>query len=390
MTLQEIAINAVNEIQNHLRVSSLFGVERVKLIDRQNVISDRFRIVWVPSRSRWYAEDQTVTTSNEDVILAEDSVSCEHCDGLEHIHNLSEAYGRRGQLLTICDECHENETWRCDSCEDTYVSSVSSYESCGGETLCSACYSQEEEEEEEQVNPASLPAYHAAHRYSRPMSIPWGSPAYSMEWEIEAEDRAGLLLAIKNSLLPMTSWERDGSLNSDKGFELLIQWSPSLPDLCRRAWEVVDTIKQGRYGVSCWDSGRCGIHINICRNHIHRRSVMRLLYIVLRNKTVIEAIAGRSNTHWAMFPERRSSLLKAWANGMLGKYTAIRCGDDRLEWRVFRGTIRKDRLKLYCDTVDLCHRLAQGRIPAVQLAEAANRELLVLWDAFLAGRKGGK
>lgn len=117
---------------------------------------------------------------------------------------------------------------------------------------------------------------------------------------------------------------------------------------------------------------------------------MRLLYMVLRNKTLIETIAGRSNTHWATFPEARSSLLKAWANGMLGKYCVIRCGDDRLEWRIFRSTIKMDRLRMYLLTIDKLGALAKGSTPAVQLANKSAKALEDILETFLAVRRAGK
>lgn len=387
MTLQEIAINAAYELSRRIHRATS-AEERLGLMDRRTSVQERFRIVYIPSRHRWISADDAVETISGDMIHLDDSFSCEACEGCEHNNDAATAYGRRGQSLTICSSCVDD-TWYCENCESRYTESVSSYEGRSGDTLCASCYEeQEEEQEEEQVRTAGLCSYHGAERWSRPSSIPYLFPAFSLEWEMEVENRQGALDALRKANLPMVSWERDGSLNESKGFELLVQWSPDVDDLHKRCCEIASILKP--YSPQCWDNGRCGIHMNVCRNGWTRKQVMRLLYMVYRNKAVIESIAGRSNTHWATFPEARKNLLKAWANGMLGKYCVIRCGDDRLEWRIFRSTIRMDRLRMYLLTIDKLGELAKSKTPAVQLVHKSAVILEDVLETFLAARRSGK
>ena len=207
-------------------------------------------------------------------------------------------------------------------------------------------------------------------------------PIYSAELEIEASDRDGLVSALRtlasNQSPRWLGWERDGSLNENTGVELLVSMLPSL-DALRGALQSLAPIVR-KHGGTSWDNGRCGLHINSNCLHWSKLRKTRLLYLVHKLRPLLEEISGRKNAHWCIWPDmamvrpRYDSLwtrgaLSRWANGELGKYLCVRMDSQRIEWRMFRGTLRASRIALYCATVGYLEEMSQEpihkRIPEI-------------------------
>jgi hypothetical protein len=192
-----------------------------------------------------------------------------------------------------------------------------------------------------------------------------------MELELEAEERGDLIDQLNSLSYSRVSWEQDGSLDRSKGLEILIQLRETLDKLATDTCNLVGNIKKHGFGLSSWNNKKCGIHINSnCSTEWNMKAIMRLLYCVRAAQEPLIRISGRESNQWASWQTRGYTLRKQ-AQGELGKYTMIRVGDDRMEWRMFRGTLNEKRITLYCETVKQFEALALSNTSPFKLKQAA-------------------
>jgi hypothetical protein len=192
-----------------------------------------------------------------------------------------------------------------------------------------------------------------------------------MELELESEDRSDLIDELNAICLKRISWEADGSLDRSKALEILIQLRESTEQLAIDACTLVRWIKRKGLGLSSWNNKKCGIHINSnCSLEWNTKAIMRLIYCVRAAQESLIRISGRESNQWASWHSRGYTLRKQ-ADGELGKYTMLRIGDDRFEWRMFRGTLNEKRITLYCETVKQFEALALSNVSCFNLKQAA-------------------
>jgi hypothetical protein len=357
MTIQAIATRAVNQLRRDATYAS--DEVFIALTVRQNRIASRWHLVWVSDREAYFPEDETVRL-NSRVHHIEDVATCESCEGFTIDTCQVNVRNRTGRLTQQiwCDYCQGENTFYCTGCDERWHDhECHSHE---GESYCLECYDNLERDE--------VPSYHSAKRWE-PES--YSVPLYSFELELESEERGELIDQLNHSAYPKVSWEQDGSLDRSKGLEILIQLRGSLDKLATDTCNLVTNIKKRGFALSSWSNKKCGAHLNSNRSdEWNLKAIMRLLYCVRAAKEPLVCISGRESTQWASWDSRGYTLRKQ-ANGDLGKYTMLRIGGDRMEWRMFRGTLNEKRIALYCETVKQFETLALSDTSPFKLKQAA-------------------
>ena len=331
---------------------------------------------------------------------------CENCERCVRECSEVSTYTRPNRISCQywCLSCAEDESSCCEDCGDRYADSA--LEPNDGVVLCREC--SEARETESPDEEAFLPSYHNGHRPPPPSRK---SPAYSIELELETAQRDAFiakLQSLRQGGLEI-GWERDGSLNESKGIEVLVSCYPNLKTL----GDAVGEVLQASRGLQCmsWDTGRCGLHLNSNRWNTKPKArwndgsgpspsqgwtsakVGRLLYLVRGCWRELVSIAGRESQNWAALPQGwdgKPLKLSKWANGEGGKYCAVRVGEDRLEWRLFRGTLSPSRIALYLSAVSTLEGIALGDVPAGQIKEQCRRLLTRLWCNQTLAKEQGK
>jgi len=349
MYLSEILIRVLNSSEiNVQNVTHL--IERWELAEA--TIGDNRG--WFPLSDLTYIESENAWAHNDD------ACECGHCseyvlsENTREVHRINSRGNRFEQ--TWCETCEDRDSFYCGSCDRTF-SDDDSRENIHGDLVCSQCYVEEEEEEEEQEEDASLlPSYHNARRPYSPFDLQT-QRVYSVELEIESLQRNALLTYLTANPIERTVWESDGSLQHDKGVEFLVCFQQDPERLKVVISQLVDAAK--KYQSTSWANTRCGCHVNSNkpRNLWTSSRVMKLLWLVRQFKTTLQTIAGRGeNTYFCNWENLPS--LRSWSLGYCEKKTCIRVGCDRIEWRMFRGTLNKARLGLYVDVVQLLENYA--------------------------------
>jgi len=300
---------------------------------------------WYPIADLTYIERESAWSHSDE------ACECEHCseyvlsESTREVH-LINIRGNRFQQ-NWCAYCEDSHSFYCNECSRTF-SDDDSRETTHGDFVCSQCYVEEEEEQEEEAG--LLPSYHNARRPYSPFDLQ-KERVYSVELEIESLQRNALLAYLTANPIERTVWESDGSLERDKGVEFLVCFQQDPEKLKSVLSQLVDVAK--RFQSTSWVNTRCGCHINSNkpRNLWTSSKVMKLLWLVRQFKTTLQAIAGRDASDYASW--NNLPALRSWSLGYCEKYTCVRVGCDRIEWRMFRGTLNKARLGLYVDVVRL-------------------------------------
>ena len=257
-------------------------------------------------------------------------IVCEACSEYEHRDS---ARWYCDELY--CDPCYDNNVYECDECGETYWN---------------------EHDCDSRSNDNYSPHIHS---YSyRPTTHFFGSAKYHMGFELEVEARntsrsEGAELAYEQ-IGERGYLKEDGSLSD--GFEIvthphtLRMYQTSFP------WEMLDRIK--RQGMRSWNTRTCGLHVHVSREafHVMRGSrvdivktqghELRFMKLVYDNQRMVERIAGRSNNNYATFEDKRKLVAKVkYGTQSNGRYSAINTENDAtLEVRVFKGSLRKERV----------------------------------------------
>ena len=254
--------------------------------------------------------------------------------------------------ICTCESCSEycapddarsvdDETW-CQGCVENsayYWESDGEYHS--------------ESEPEDETDEHGIPDYHDTEIEIEPARL---TRADVMGIEIETyqtriDDAAEYLAGVREEWTDAVKYERDGSLDDTYGVEIAAQ-PYSLAEIRSTGdspWKsVIDWSRT--HGGKSWDAGQgYGIHISLngkMLNQCHRARIVRFFN---DNKSLCESLAGRPESRWAKYITKDK--LSAESKGT-DKYQAAANRGDRIEVRIFRGTLNWDRFVRNAEFVD--------------------------------------
>lgn len=266
------------------------------------------------------------------------------CGNLEHYDDGRSAFGS-----DYCSRCSEN-IYTCEDCDDEYWSDD------GHE-----CY-------EREAN-ASIHSFDFRPRGGFTFH---GSDANGLYlgFELEVESNGDrytydrMAAQARHTLEDRTNrgyLKSDGSLNY--GFEIVSQ-PHTLEELQQNfPWDVV--LELQKEGFRSWDTDTCGFHVHVSRKafgwDVSKRQqegrveahALRFIKLIYDNERYVRRIAGRSSDRWASFCDRKRLMPKV-KEGRQGndRYSAVNVANlHTFEVRVFKGTMRVDRIKAYLEFV---------------------------------------
>ena len=153
----------------------------------------------------------------------------------------------------------------------------------------------------------------------------------------------------------------DGSL--EHGFEIVTQPHTLEAYMSEFPFEVIDDLR--RNGFRSWNTDTCGFHVHVSRtafgwDHTQRKQsgkteahMLRFTKLIYDNRHHVRRLAGRSSSQWASFDDagRLTQKIKQ-GHQSNGRYSAVNVSNTHtLEVRVFRGSMRIERIKSYLEFV---------------------------------------
>ena len=245
-----------------------------------------------------------------------------------------------------CAGCHDNYVWHCGECDE---------EQWDGNGHDCQDYGDDDD------NNGSI------HSYSyRPSPAFFGKGQYHLGFELEVEARNNSRYEgasmVQEALGSHAYMKDDGSLSD--GFEVVTHPHTLEEYQTKFNWEFTSKLK--REGYRSWNTDTCGLHVHVSRTafgtganiwdcsgserdqiilkrQAHELRFMKLIY---DNQRQVERIAGRSGNHFATFQDKGKLVSKLkFGNQTNGRYSAINTENDAtLEVRVFKGSLRKERV----------------------------------------------
>ena len=266
--------------------------------------------------------------------------SCNSCDDIFHMDN-----GHWYDGSIYCQGCYDNYYYVCDDC---------GRESWDGDGH--HCRSDDDDDDDES---------NTIHSYSyRPSPYFFGTGQYHLGFELEVEARSnsryeGAELA-QQELGAHAYMKDDGSLND--GFEIVTHPHTLSDYQTAFNWDFVAKLKG--QGFRSWNTETCGLHVHVSRTAfgngvnpwgradrealiLNKQShELRFMKLIYDNQRQVERISGRSNNSYATFSDK-GRLVQKLKSGYQndGRYSAINTQNDAtLEVRVFKGSLRKERV----------------------------------------------
>lgn len=262
--------------------------------------------------------------------------TCQSCDDIFHRDN---GYWYRDTLY--CYDCYENYYYECNDCG----------------TECWEGDGHECDDEDEDNG--------SIHSYSyRPSPYFFGTGQYHLGFELEVEARSNSRYEgaelVQNALGAHSYMKDDGSLSD--GFEVVTHPHTLEKYQTEFNWEFVSRLKSEGY--RSWNTDTCGLHVHVSRTafgtgetpwgRVDRDAIilkrqaheLRFMKLIYDNQRQVERIAGRSNNNYATFQDKGKLVSKLkFGNQSSGRYSAINTENDAtLEVRVFKGSLRKERV----------------------------------------------
>ena len=268
---------------------------------------------------------------------------CEACEDTIHRDN-----SRRFNGSNYCEYCHDNNVYECDECGIEYWD--------GEGHDCP---------EDESV----------IHSYSyRPSPYFFGKGQYYLGFELEVEARNESRYTgaeIAQDILGSHAYMKDDGSLSD-GFEIVTHPHTLSDYQTDFNWEFIPKLK--REGFRSWNTDTCGLHVHVSRTAfgtgespwgrvdrdqliLKRQShELRFMKLIYDNQRQVERIAGRSGNTYATFQDKGKLVPKVkFGNQSSGRYSAINTENDAtLEVRVFKGSLRKERVLSALEFVTAC------------------------------------
>lgn len=212
---------------------------------------------------------------------------------------------------------------------------------------------------------SGLHGYHSSSRYFTEINRTPNIPALGVELEVYADDRYDAVHSIKQEMSDECwYYERDGSLDSRHGFEIITQpYGPEeWPGLAKRA--LANLIESGAVAYTQpHASDKYGIHVNVSRGHLTGLQEARMLMFTYLegNRDFLQAVAqrryiyGGEATQLGAFKSEQLTISRLGGTFSTnyneagtptrkkvcgrGKYNPINLHDGLAEFRMFQSTL---------------------------------------------------
>lgn len=387
MTLQVMARNVLNANRFNVHPNHVWRLDS----ERIERIAERFRLVWCEPESFWERVEFTVELENGHICPTayavelngtwyhrNELICCQCCDEYEHPDT---AYTVRsgGSRQQWCVQCYEDNSFCCTNCQGSFTDDEMT--TVDGENYCENCAPDD----------TNVFGYHSQSRPRIPLSKA-DYPFWSIELELELSSfnaRRAFAESVRNdSRLDKTRngqiiLETDGSLCSEKGVEVIFSLYEDKESILRDI-AIVQSYAKENGGIS-WQLKRvrdrwAGCHINRNRTGWTEHHLMRLCYLVEKLRDLLVILSGRDCSGYAGYSHSyygtRGRRLRELSRGCQGKYSALNLSSgNRIEWRMFSGSLKPERIASYCAAVEVLENLAQGTEKAQKLEEIATSKL---------------
>ena len=332
---------------------------------------------------RIYAESPNAYGNNPVIALAQNgervkahrrcTFTCENCNEYR-IHTSSmHDYGVRlinANYRYVCGICWDDPDlpyaradWQdCDRC-DMVISSELQNSAINDDLLCDNCINNEihcddcdtwyEDSDDHDCRPFINARSRLVHSYGyKPDPLFFGNSPYYLGLELELECKSAdwetAATTARDMIGERAYLKGDGSL--DNGFEIvshphsLNQFQNDFP------WEVLDKLQE--LGCRSWNTKTCGIHVHVGRSAFNAATneqrdthQIKFIKLIYDNKDYVQRFAGRKSS-WAKFDDQGNIVRKVKLGYQsAARYSAVNVENPMtLEVRVFRGTLRKERV----------------------------------------------
>lgn len=282
---------------------------------------------------------------------ADDYYTCSHCRGLfspDHI-------AVDTNYITLCDDCYEDHYFACEDCGEVYHVDYGRYiDDC---VYCESCASDHE---------ADILPYN-----TKPTPVFFGDTraGYGLEVEIDnGNDREEAARDIQAAGEDHIYLKEDGSL-SYKGMEIVTH--PATLDYHVNHFPWADICRTAlSYGYRSHDTDTCGLHIHASRS-LFGDSILEQDLTIAKIMLLVDRWY---DTHIVQFARRNLSKMRQWADKPNAdirpgdndtdavykskktadsRYKAVNlCNRNTIEFRFFRGTLRRDTIIASIQWVD--------------------------------------
>jgi hypothetical protein len=256
---------------------------------------------------------------------------CSHCSDIHHQDDRFFVDSRSQD--EYCQSCYDENSHWCDDCETTYHRHDN-------------CECNEDREDDEVSNLDKWDTKNVIHNLGREHSIRF----YGIEVEVQVFERHS-----RNDIVDMFRdcfnkdkqfivCKRDGSLHTEKGFELS-STNASFKIHKEEFWNDFFELNPAQY-VKAYNGYQCGIHIHFNRSAFTYDQLRRLniFYHNPENRKLITDIAGRDPNGYCRFVEDIDYHSPIKTSGNDNKYRAI-------NFRIFKSNIKQISFFRYLEFV---------------------------------------
>jgi len=289
--------------------------------------------------------------------LNSDYRQCEHCDDTWFNRDLRNWAGDEA-----CPRCHNNAACSCDDCGAEYWDGDNHYAFCEG--------SPDDDSDSSAIHAWDYEVLNTLNFLGQPADKLW----LGVELEVECKSDSGwhrgeLADEVAYAMRDFAVLKSDGSL--DNGFEIVT--APATIEIHRTEWTNRFYGKSFIKGLRSWDAGTCGLHVHISRKPLSKLTQAKIVGFcnIEENRTWMEKLAGRTSSY-AEFKDVEQ-LGKQWRR-QSSRYRVVNVeNDDTLEFRIFKGSLRPERLwralEFVHSLVKFCEQTSLEKLQASQYLE---------------------
>jgi hypothetical protein len=262
------------------------------------------------------------------------------CDDCEEVFQNDDVRTVDGRSLVYCEACYEANTRYCDVCDTDYHC----------EDFCDC----DEERESEESNLDEWNTRNEKHFHGKENSILF----YGGECELQVyrdQNRNDVVSNFRdcfNLEVENVICKRDGSLDSEKGFEM--STTPCSFDYHKEIfWNAFFELKPAQY-CKAYEGHQCGIHWHFNRNAFTENQLKRLncFYNHPKNKNLIVDVAGRNENNYCRFVPSITFDCPIKTDGDAYKYRVINFNNiNTVEVRIFRSNLKQISFFRYLEFV---------------------------------------